>query len=1269
MRPRTVVWIVILSLVACVPTAAQTISGSISGTVVDSQGAAVAQATVTVRNVDQNTSTSTKTNNDGGFVFPDLLAGRYTVTAEKEGFKKFEKSDVILDAFTRLDVGKLSLQVGAVTEVVSVTAQGLELQTESAERSTTVIGEQLENIEVAGRSPLALLNTVPGVRTDLDPTIAGINVGNVWANGSRGLSYNITFDGAANQDMGGNSRMLATLSLEAVSEFKVLTNSYDALFGRSSGAQIVVQTKSGASTFHGQGYWYYRDKGMNANTWDNNRQLIPAPKPSYHFNYAGYNFGGPVYIPGKFNTNKDKLFFFWSDEYQPQTLPSGRHLLTVPTANERLGDFANPYAVSGGACPPGQYLNITAGSGPACKNLSVPSGATPYQPGLAALSVYPLPNVNAAVNCPGDTNYNTPAALALTGGHACSGYNFISQLPDVDKRHEQLLRIDSNLTEKWHLRGSYTHLVSDPDTSPFCPRGSGYSLCGNVPLVPGGYVYNHPGHIVTANLTRIISPTTTNEAQFNYAHRRSTILPAGGINDLSYAAFGITDSSKMLPTIFPPFPKWIPNLLVGENISNAPVFRQNGEWAPFYTYASSLEWIDNFSKVWGKHLIRAGLYIERYHKDQTAFASTPGTYNFASPDSASPGDTSYGYGNAAYGLVNTFYQANNFVNGQYRWTNFEPYIQDTWKVTPRFTLVYAVRLYWVQPQYDQALQTSNFFPNMWDPAQAPRLYYPCPPTVSCPAGQTAYDSPLDGGTGATARTEYVGRIVPGTGNLLNGIAQGSGSVGKYLYKGSGLLPGPRLGLIVDLTGRSNLIFRAGGGIYYDRYQGNEVFNLITNPPAIQQPTLRNLLASSINPGNAGTVPPGVPSITGISYDARVPTTYNLNAGIQAKLPKKLTLDVAYVGSMGRKLLYNRNINAVPYGADFLPANQDPSKQASSTSNHILGSDAYAADYLRPYRGYGDITIQSFGATSNFNSLQVILDRRFAKGLFVSGSFAYSKCLTWASGDGDSTRIDNLSPRVTNWGRCSWDLTKDFKFNYIYPIPSLAAHVSQFNNRVGRAVFAGWQVSGFTQFRNGAVISPSVSVSFANFTCVPGPCPPGVNATPSLNSNITGTPSAGPRIRLIGDPFAGTTTNTPYNRLNYAAFGSPLVGDIGLGAPVNYLNTPGVNNWDMSVQRTFALSERVHLSFRLDAFNAFNHTQFGGFSTTTLTYKGTLNPLTHTFTVNPCPTNTSIQIDPVTCAPVLDSNGNQIINNPSGFGTTINNARNPRRLQTMIKLRF
>jgi hypothetical protein len=1276
MRLRKTLWVVILSLVVQLPAGAQTISSSIFGTVIDSQGGAVAEAMVTAVDMDRKISTSTKTENDGSFVFPNVPAGHYTVTVEKTGFKKFERADVILDAFTNLNVGKLTLQVGAITETVTVAAQGLQLQTESVEHSATIISKQLENLEVNGRTPLAFLRTVPGVYSDLDPHLVGIGIGNVYTNGSRGIAENVTLDGAANQDMGGNSRMLATLSLEALSEFRVLTNSYDARYGRSSGAQIVYVTKSGTSDFHGEGYWFYRDRALNANSWDNEQQTPAAPKGAYHFNYAGYNVGGPAYIPGKFNTRKDKVFFFWSDEYQPQTYTTGLHRITVPTAQERLGNFANPYNASGGGCAPGQYLNITASSGPACKNLTIPSGATLYQSGLSIMKIYPLPNVNAAVDCPQATNYSSPAALALTGGGACNGFNYVSQLPNVDNRHEQLLRIDSNLTKKWRLFGSYTHLVKDPDTSPYCPTGSGYSLCGNIPLVSGGYIYNHPGHVLALNVSGTLSPSLTVEGQFNYSHRRSSILPAAGINGLAYSAFGIT--SNMLPTIFAPYPSsWIPNIVMGENVGNSPVLRQNGEWAPFYTYASPLEWIGNVSKVWRNHLFLGGIYVQRMHKNQTAFVSTPGTYNFSSPNASFPGDTQYGYGNLAYGLVSSFYQANDFANGQYRYTNIEEYVQDTWKLTRRFTFVYGVRLYWVQPQYDQALQTSNFLPNQWNATQEPRLYYRlnCPNTIdpACTSGTEAYDSPLDGGTGATVQNPgYIGRIVPGSGNLLNGIAQPGKNINKYLMQGNGLLPAPRLGLTVDLTGHSNVVFRAGGGIYYDRYQGNEIFNLITNPPTIQVPTLVNVLASNITLGAGATVPPGVPGLTAISFNAKVPASYNMSAGIQAKLPWSTVLDVSYVGSMGRELLYNQNINGVPYGANFLAANQDPQKPAST----LPGATAYDGNYLRQFRGYGGITLEQFGATSNYNSLQVTADRRFAKGLFLGASYAYSKCLTWASDDGGGqgngyntgARIDGLT-KLANYGRCNFDIRQNFTFNYVYSVPSLAAHFEGLNNIVGRAVFGGWQVSGITTFRNGTPFAPSLSQLSIGGRIYGG-------------SNIMGTGDGGsPRLALVGNPLAGTNSSSPYTRLNPGAFApptvlplgtapgasvSPCAGNantlclngttpfsIGLDSPVNYLTGPGVNNWDISLMKSFSPKERVHLRFRVDAFNAFNHVQFGGinsgmnFSCTGVNSAGQATGCT---LVNAA----------------FNSSG--VLVNPTGLGT-VSGSRGPRILQTMVKLEF
>src|SRR5215510_9329787 len=292
MRVRRIVEIAFWLWLMSWPSAAQTINGSISGAVLDPQAAVVPQAKVTARNTDQTTSTSTTTDSAGNFVFAQLPPANYTLAVEAVGFKKFEQHDVILNANTSISVGKLTLQVGAVGETVEVIAQGEQLQTETAERGSSLVGTQLENIQVNGRSYLALLQLVPGTYTDRQFDLNTNEIGNIFSNGSRGNQQSLTLNGVSNTDYGANGRMIVTVSLDSVQEIKVLTSNYEAQYGKNAGAQISVVTKAGTQSFHGSGYWYYRDKGMNANTWINNRDGIA--KPLYHFNYLGYTIGGPV---------------------------------------------------------------------------------------------------------------------------------------------------------------------------------------------------------------------------------------------------------------------------------------------------------------------------------------------------------------------------------------------------------------------------------------------------------------------------------------------------------------------------------------------------------------------------------------------------------------------------------------------------------------------------------------------------------------------------------------------------------------------------------------------------------------------------------------------------------------------------------------------------------------------------------------------------------------------------------------------------------------
>ncbi len=280
---------------------------------------------MTATNVAQKASTKDITDETGKFTFVQMLPSTYTITVQKEGFKTFQQKNVVLNGNGNISVGSLSLAVGAASQTVEVVAQGDQLQTETAQRNTTITAMQVANIQVNGRNVLGLLRIVPGMYTDLNTQPDSNQTGNIDMNGSRATQANFTVNGASDLDTGSNTKMMVTVNTDTIQEFTVLGNSYEAQYGKAGGAQIVVVTKSGTTSFHGMGYDYFRDKSLNANTWSNklNTALNPSKaasyvNPAYHFNTAGYNIGGPVFIPKKFNKEKNKLFFFWSDEYQHQ---------------------------------------------------------------------------------------------------------------------------------------------------------------------------------------------------------------------------------------------------------------------------------------------------------------------------------------------------------------------------------------------------------------------------------------------------------------------------------------------------------------------------------------------------------------------------------------------------------------------------------------------------------------------------------------------------------------------------------------------------------------------------------------------------------------------------------------------------------------------------------------------------------------------------------------------------------------------------------------
>lgn len=1191
---------ILLLLVNLTLVMAQTTSGSLSGVVTDAHGAAIFGAKAKVTSASRGELSTANTEEDGRFVFPQLEPGQYTLRVEASGFKPFEKA-IVLNANDKISAGTITLDVGAVSETVTVTAAGIELQTESAERGAAIKGQQIENIAINGRSYLALTGLATGIVNTNSYAVAGhAGLSNIFVNGARGNQNNLTLDGVGNVDTGNNGDQLATVSIDAVSEFKILTADYQAEYGRSSGAQISVVTKSGTREFHGSGYLFHRHEGLNANNWRNNRDELP--RNFFRFNNFGYTVGGPLYVPKVFNTHKDKLFFFWSQEYQRQLRPQNERRIRVPTALERQGDFSQTLDNSGNPFPfirdSTTGLPCSASDSRGCFKDGGVVGRIPkgrlFGAGLAILNFYPLPNAESLE-------------------HYKSGYNFTSQISDSYPRREDMVRIDWNPASSWRVFGRYVNNF-DAITSFY---GS-FVLGANFPLVP--ITDARPGRALAVSATKTINPTTINEIRGGYGWNQINIDPTS--DGLTRAKAGLSN----LPMLFPDAIQkdFIPGFSYGSRAGSNPSFGTRN--APFFNFNRTIDIVDNFSKVLNKHSLKTGFYYQKSQKDQTSFASANGDINFGE-DSSNPFDSSFGYSNAALGIFRSFTQASKYATGKYRYTNLEFYGQDNWKVNRRLTLDYGMRFYYMPPQYDAGLQTATFRPDRWDPSKSSRLYRP-----------TLVDGKrvgIDPATGQATAAFNIGKIVPGSGDFLNGVLQAGKVIPKGLQETPHILLAPRFGFAYDLTGRQNLVLRGGAGVFYDRYQGNETFDMITNPPTTVAPTFQFDLLSNIDPKNILLAPP---SLNAFSFEGKIPTVYNFNFGIQAKLPFQFMLDVSYVGSQSRHLLQRVNINAVPYGAAYRKENQDPTQFSGGVVPSVepglaapyaqaglgfSGAKSLSRDFLRPFPGFGDITMHQMGGTSNYNSLQTSLDRRLSQNLLFGFSHTWSRAMGTATGDGSFFRIDQFN-RLSNYGPLDFDRRHNLAVHWVYQLPGITKLTGQ--NKVLRAVGDHWQISGSYAYLTGAPYTIGFNI-------------PGIQ-----NQNLTGSFTEGARMRIIGKAGSGHSGN-PYRQFDTSAFTIPLPGSIGLESGRNYMQGPGINNVNLSLQKSIPIGERRQLQLRVDAFNAFNHVQFSGVN-------NTLNVKSLT---DPTPTNLP-----------FDAAGNLV--NRNGFGT-VSGARDPRILQLVARFQF
>jgi hypothetical protein len=1062
---------------------AQEVTGSISGRVKDVTGAAVPGADITATHVATQTVRTALSGPDGNFAFPALQIGDYELSATMPGFKKTVQSGIELHIADKLAVD-LTLQVGGVTDEITVVAEVGTIETESSEVSGLISGEEVRELQLNGRSFMTLLELLPGVASDM-PDRADPNTNpSVSINGARSSMSNFNIDGASNMDVVVGSSSLNTFtSIDSIAEVKVATSTFAAEYGKGGFSQVNVVTRGGSKSFRGSLHEFFRNDALDATDYFSH-QVLPLK-----LNNFGYTLGGPLLLPGGYNRTRNKTFFFFTQEFN-HTSTRGEAVNTlVPIAAERRGDFSGRGRGADGVFGTADDPVIDPDT-----RVGFPGGIIPQSRidsnAVKILELYPLPNtVGPGVN------------------------NFTSAAPSLQRWREEVIRIDHNLSSSWKLFGRYAQ-----DSAFVRNPYGGSGLTSITTRFPGVATTqsDRPGRNLVVSTTKVFNPKLLNEASFTYSARHFTMESILEIGDRAH--LGLT-----IPEFFPDnVGNIIPTITLGSNFAALNVPREG------FKRLFNLEFTDNLTRVSGRHVWKAGaLYSFGGNREHPFSPNTNGSFTFNTGFSRNP------VANLLLGLPFSYSEVDRVLFSNARYGIFEAYIQDDWKVLRRLTINAGLRYsaYWNPKDTDNVL--TNFLPSLYDPRRAPVI------------------------------TPSTGLPVPGTGDPLNGIviAGDTSPFGRGATEDNTDLLGPRFGFAWDLFGNSKSALRGGYGIYYTRpYIGTFVNNTFDNPPFSRSITVNNLSLS--DPTGGVEAASGVENLTALGVPMRAPTFQQWSFGIQQELFRKGVLNVNYVGSHGTHLFRPLQINS--------PA---PGEVAARGVN---------INAVRPYPGYGSITVREPSGSSNYHSLQASFNRRLSGKLSTSLAYTFAKSIDDASSERGAADIPpDIKNARSERGPSDFDRTHVFTASYIWYLPNLA------QQGLAGGLLAGWQLSGITRMYAGKPFDVAMSTDVA-----------GIGATQNQRPN------------LIADTKGPRTLEQWFNRNAFARPASGTFGNMGR----NTIRGPGIHKWDLALFKNFRIDEHKRLQFRAEAFNAFNHPSFATVGRSLTTTATAVNPTAANFAV-------------------------------------------------------
>ena len=1121
---------------------------TIVGTVTDPTGLFVANASIKVTNTDTGIVTSLTTNADGQYIAPDLHIGHYTVRAEAAGFKAAERKDIVLNVGDRTRVD-FKVEVGSTRETVTVEANAATVQTDTSEQSNVITGQQVTQLATDGRSVIELFALAPGAssltnsRSNFTP-VSGDNT--VSINGARVAENLQLIDGGENLDRGGSAGSVMP-SIDSIAEFRNMTSNYSAEYGLASASTVSMVVKSGSKQLHAEAWEFFRNDDLNARNYFN---AAPGKVSELRYNIFGFNVGGQVPAAKSHPT-----FFFYNMEWRRE-IDGGLLNQLVPLASE----YPDAGGTGTGAVLPATYGPKSTASIATDPALSVvpasvqfancPGGAAPT--GVIPGSPFPA---NTIPDC-----MISPNALALlTAGGKYGGifpqpnsntYYFFGGNNAPINLTEEIARVDHTFSGKFSIFG---HWISEQISQDY---GTTMWSGDNVPSI--GNTFGNPSYSAVVHATYLIRPTLLNEIAFNYNGNRIHILPLNLVSAPSSFTFNRLFTGPNADSRIPAI-----------NLNQTTGSDYTANWTPWNNAANDYQIRDDLSWTKGTHQLKFGFGWAIYKKVQDAFADTEGQFTF------NGSYTGYDYADFLLGYAQAYAEDGAKISGH--WNNISPdlYFQDNWRTSKRLTLNLGLRWDGIPHTYEANHLSSNFYPNLYNSADVAtfdsngHICSANSPTTVNYCGVTATQPTNVPSPGLVAEPAFGGYQF-----YLNGIGVGGlNGIPKGLVNGGWKSFGPRLGFAYDLTGNGKTVVRAGYGVMYERVQGNDMYNGAVNPPGDPSPTLNGV--SLDNPGlnlatgniiTAAALPVLPLGVTGIATNYTAPRSSQFSAGVQQAIGARAVLNVSYVGSLGRHLNYYQAINLPPL-TDLGNFVNTP----AHTANGLTGGPTY--NEVLTYLGMGNVRLSYDGANSKYNSLQASLNGNVARGLHLQVAYTVAKAYDATTSTGSGGDLQNVTNPYAgwqyDWGPSIYDRRNVFFANFVYDLPF-------FRNasRLTKATLGGWQFSGIVTEESGAPVNLGVSGETAG----------SIIANSSTRPNVTG---------------SITYPHTTASWFNTSVFSPPTCAPGGPGTDCygnlgfDAITGPGRNNFDLSLIKNFAFTERFRLEFRVDAFNTFNHPQFQG----------------------------------------------------------------------------